>query len=156
MREEVAAAETFTDFVRSTESRLRRALVAQYGPEVGREAAADALLYGWENWDRVRAMKNPVGYLFRVGQSKSRRFRVPVRLFPAPPDSHEPWVEPALTEALAELSARQRTVVVLMHCFGWSLGEVGELLEISPTTVQKHAERGMTKLRTMLEVASDV
>lgn len=156
MREQAGIAETFTDFVRTRESQLRRALVAQYGPEVGREAAADALLYGWEHWDRIGSMKNPMGYLFRVGQSKSRGFRAPARVFPNPPFTHEPWVEPALTEALGDLSARQRTVVVLMHCFGWSQSEVGELLEISPTTVQKHAERGMAKLRTTLEVAPDV
>jgi len=34
---------------------------------------AEALAYAWENWDRLSSMKNPVGYLYRVGQSRARR-----------------------------------------------------------------------------------
>jgi hypothetical protein len=62
----------FEDFFAVAEPRLRRALVAAYGIERGREAAAEALAYGWEHWSKVRAMKNPTGYLYRVGQSRSR------------------------------------------------------------------------------------
>jgi hypothetical protein len=29
----------------------------------GRDAAADALAYGWEHWERIKDMKNPIGYL---------------------------------------------------------------------------------------------
>ena len=52
-----------------------RALVAFYGVEVGCEATADALALAWERWDSIEAMTNPIGYLFRVGQSRSRRYR---------------------------------------------------------------------------------
>ncbi len=45
------AADTFEAFVRDAEPRLRRALVAAYGPEQGRDAAAEALAYAWEHWD---------------------------------------------------------------------------------------------------------
>jgi predicted RNA polymerase sigma factor len=67
--------ETFEAFFREAEPRLRRALIAAAGAEVGREAAAEALAYGWEHWDRVGAMENPAGYLYRVGRSKARRWR---------------------------------------------------------------------------------
>jgi DNA-directed RNA polymerase specialized sigma24 family protein len=66
------AADTFEAFVRNTEPRLRRALVAAYGPEQGRDAAAEALAYAWEHWDRLRQMANAPGYLFRVGQTRGR------------------------------------------------------------------------------------
>ena len=46
--------DSFTEFVSEVEPRLRRALTAAFGSEVGREAAAEALVYGWEHWDRVR------------------------------------------------------------------------------------------------------
>ncbi|MCP3878646.1 MAG: hypothetical protein GY701_09695, partial [Sulfitobacter sp.] len=59
---------TFEPFARITGPKLRAALMAAYGPDVGADAAAAALAYGWENWDRVSAMANPAGYLFRVGQ----------------------------------------------------------------------------------------
>ena len=47
---------SFTGFVAANERRLRLALSAGFGSEVGREAAAEALAYGWENWERIGAM----------------------------------------------------------------------------------------------------
>ena len=67
-----SAEEAFTEFVRLNEPKLRVALMAAYGPERGREATAEALAYAWEHWERVHGMVKPVGYLYRVGQSKSR------------------------------------------------------------------------------------
>ena len=58
-----------------------------------------------------------------------------------------PEVEPRLPGALAGLSERQRTVVLLIHCFQWTQSEVGDLLDLSKTTVQNHLERGMGRLR---------
>jgi DNA-directed RNA polymerase specialized sigma24 family protein len=46
----------FPAFFAETEPRLRRALVAAYGPQRGREAAAEALAYAWQHWDRVGGM----------------------------------------------------------------------------------------------------
>ena len=67
------------------------------------------------------------------------------------PDAGEPWIEPALAPALVTLTERQRVAVVLVHGFGWELGEVGDLLGIKVTSVQNHLERGLAKLRTTLE-----
>lgn len=67
----------FTVFVTETEPRLRHALVARFGPDSGRDATAEALAYGWEHWAKVRAMANPAGYLFRVGQTHARRLETP-------------------------------------------------------------------------------
>lgn len=68
----------FRAFVLATEPRLRRALTAAYGTERGREATAEALALAWEKWPKVRAMKNPAGYLYRAGQSRTRTRRVRV------------------------------------------------------------------------------
>ncbi len=74
-----AGSDAFEAFVRDVEPRLRRALVAAYGFEDGRDAAAEALGYAWEHWERLHDMANLPGYLYRVGQSRRRRFRgVPV------------------------------------------------------------------------------
>ncbi len=43
----------FEGFVRGSEPRLRRALVAAYGFEDGRDATAEALPYAWEHWERT-------------------------------------------------------------------------------------------------------
>lgn len=63
----------FTEFVTEHESRLRESLVAVCGGEVGRNAAAEALIYGWEHWDRISEMENSVGYLYKVDLSRGRR-----------------------------------------------------------------------------------
>ena len=143
---------SFTDFVTETEERIRIALTATHGPDRGREAAAEALAYGWEHWDRVRAMDNPAGYLYRVGHNKAKRMRRRPFALPAVPTGSDVWVEPALPDALADLSEQQRTVVALLHGLQWSMSEVAEVLGISKSSVQKHAERGMKQLRKRLGV----
>ena len=95
--DEVTGNEDFTVFVRDHEARLRNALTARFGVEFGREAAAEALAYGWEHWDRVGLMDNPIGYLFVVGRDRGRtmagRRRV---LFPDVSQERASWVEPGL------------------------------------------------------------
>lgn len=140
----------FGSWYASVEPRLRAALVARYGPDRGRDAAASALAWAWEHWDRTSAMDNPVGYLYRVGQSSARRRRQ--GWLPAPDPDRDPVVEPALPEALAKLPVKQRTVVVLVHGYGWSLAEVAELQGISKSSVQTHLARGVTRLRRRLGV----
>lgn len=140
----------FDEFFEEAEPRLRRALVAAYGPERGREAASEALAYCWEHWSRVRRMPNPLGYLYRVGQSKTRPRLT--RQLASRTETREPLVEPGLAPALALLTERQRVATVLVHGFGWTHAEVAELIGISATTVQNHVERGMAALRQALEV----
>ena len=148
-----SAQESLRAFVEVIEPRLRRALVASYGFEQGREATAEALAWAWENWDRAQSLDNPTAYLFRVGQSKIRKRKVPVTFDRG--DRAEPWFEPALAPALAALTERQRVAVVLVHGFDWTLREVAELMEVQVTSVQTHLERGLTKLRTALEVSDN-
>lgn len=140
----------FEDFVRDSEPRLRRALVAAYGFEDGRDAAAEALAYAWEHWEHVREMPNATGYLFRVAQSRRRRRRVPVLYDVSGWSDH--MFEPGLPAALATLSRSQRLAVVLVHGFGYTLHEVAELTGLRRTTVQNHSERGMARLRKKLGV----
>ena len=148
-----AVGAAFEVFVKETETRLREALSASLGSERGREATAEALSYAWEHWHRIRAMDNPTGYLYVLGRDrgrKSARSRT-VALLPADP-ARIPWVEPGLVGALEELPERQRTVVMLLYCFEWTMGETATLLGLSKSTVQSHAERGLAKLRRRLGV----
>jgi DNA-directed RNA polymerase specialized sigma24 family protein len=146
-------AAAFEEFVAEAEPRLRRALIARYGAERGREAAAEALGWAWVHWGRVQAMANPVGYLYRVGQSRTRRRRL--ALVPAPASAEMPWIEPGLERAVADLTEMQRVAVVLVHGFGWTASEVAELLDVKATTVQTHVERALARLRVALEVDHD-
>jgi len=141
----------FRAFLATVEPRLHRALAASFGWQRGREATADALAYAWEHWPRVRSMANPAGYLYRVGQSSVRRRKVPV-LFDRPVENDAVF-EPALAGLLAALTERQRLAVVLVHGYQWTVGEVGELTGLAPSTVHTHLERGLARLRSALEVA---
>ena len=147
-------AEAFTAFWAEVEPRLRRAFVAAYGTDRGRDATQEALAWAWEHWDRMATMTNPAGYLWRVGRSRTRpRRREPVLLpVPAPDD---PMVEPALVPALHALTPHQRAAVLLVHGHGWQLREVAQLFGVRVSTVQSHVERAMTKLRSALEVETD-
>jgi len=144
----------FETLVAEVEPRLRRALIAALGSETGREATAEALGWAWQHRERLEGIGNKVAFLFRVGQSKSRRRKEPV-LF-AEPDHDEAWVEPGLAPALASLSEPQRVAVVLVYGFRWTLREVADLTGVRVTTVQSHLERGLRKLRSALKVVSDV
>ena len=143
----------FKLFFAATEPRLRRALVASYGLEVGREATAEAFAWAWEHRDRLESIEHPARYLYRVGQSRTRRRKL--RVLHARSDWVDPRVEPGLLSALGRLSERQRVAVVLVHGYGWTLAEVAELLDLKITTVQTHLERGLARLRSQLEVNSD-
>ena len=149
-----AAGETdFTAFFDANEPRLRRAFMAAYGFETGRDATAEALAWAWEHRDELDTIEHPVAYLFRVGQTRIRRRKL--RVVHARNEWAEPWVEPALSAALRSLSRNQRVAVVLVHGYAWTMAEVGELLGVKVTTVQNHLERGLARLRARLEVGSD-
>jgi len=147
-------ADTFSSFVVDREEHLRIALTARFGPDLGREAAADALAYGWEHWDRISAMENPAGYLYRVGMNAARRSRRRPAVVMPEVSIETPWVEPGLPKALQSLSPQQRTVVALVYGLDWTMAEVAELLDISKASVQKHADRGMSRLRRTLGVSA--
>jgi DNA-directed RNA polymerase specialized sigma24 family protein len=145
----VEHADTFATFFSDVEPKLRRALVARYGHERGRDATAEALTWAWQHWPEIASMQNPLGYLYRVGQSKSRlRRERPLFERPAP---YEQLVEPRLEGALALLSERQRVVLLLVYGSQWTHAEVAELLGVRVSTIQKHVERGRMRLRKLLK-----
>jgi DNA-directed RNA polymerase specialized sigma24 family protein len=151
--EDQSAAE-FTAFVNESELRLRRALIAAVGVEAASEAVAEGLAYGWQHWERIRTMRNPTGYIYRVARNYARRQGREV-VFPPAPVSELPRLEPGLHDALAGLSERQRVAVVLIHGLGWTQREVAELLGITVSSVRNHLRRGLAQLQRKLKVTSD-
>ncbi len=157
MTDRDVSVDAFAGFVQERGPGLKHALMAALGTEMGMEAAAEALAYGWEHWDRVSVMDNPAGYLYRVGNNwgtRKLRTRNPGLFFPAVA-SHTPWVEPGLPAALAALSPKQRTAVVLVHGAGWTMAEVADLMGVSRGAVGKHVGRALERLRASLEVDDD-
>ena len=146
---------TFDEFAATSARRVRTALVAAYGPDIGMDAAAEAMAYGWENWDRLEAMGNPAGYMFRVGQTAAKKLRRPLGCLPEPPPDRLPRVEPGLVPALNDLTENQRICVVMIHAYGWPQVEVADLLDVSAQTVRTHISRAMAHLQSSLEVNDD-
>ncbi len=145
---------SFDAFVIDVEPRLRRAFIGSRGADVAPDAVAEALAYAWEHWERVRELDNPSGYLFRVGQSRTRRRRQ--GLLPEPTGLGCPDVEPALIPALLSLSDRQRTAVWLVHGCDWSYVQVAQAMHLSASAVGTHVARALAHLRDQLEVDANV
>lgn len=141
----------FESFARVARPRLVRALAPVRGEEAA-DGAAEALAYAWEHWDRVGAMTNPIGYLYRVGQSRTRRRRTPA--LPSPEAIGLPDIEPALVPALLRLPEAQRAAVWLVHGCQWRYAEVAEALGTTTSMVGNHVSRGLARLRQELEVHS--
>ena len=136
--------------------RLRRALIARYGVELGAEANADAVAWSWEHVPDLRGMDNPVGYLYRVAQSsvgRQRRWRRTIPSLPQPDPVRDPDVEPSLVPALQALKPEQRTAVVLVHSYGYSYAEAADVLDLSVAAVTNHIHRGLAKLRSSMGVS---
>jgi RNA polymerase sigma-70 factor (ECF subfamily) len=135
----------FTTFAADVEPRLRRALAGARARDEVPDAVAEALAYAWEHWDRISAMGNPRGYLYRVALSRSRQ-RKSVDL-PPPASLGLPEVEPRLVPALLALSESQRTAVWLTKACGWTYAEAAEAMGISASAVGTHVSRGLESLR---------
>lgn len=145
----------FERFAREVEPKLRRALVAGFGAQLGRQAAADALVWSWENWDKVYNLGNPAGYLYKVGRTAALRAGerdLSVAEVPTPHTNGDMRFEPGLMPALLALSESRRSAVLLVHGYGYTLREAAEILGVTASTIHRDCERALTELRVHLEV----
>ena len=53
------------------------------------------------------------------------------------------------------LSEAQRTAVILVHVLEWTEREAADLLGDDRSTVRRHRDRGLAKLREALEVGTN-
>jgi RNA polymerase sigma factor (sigma-70 family) len=142
----------FEQFAGDARPQLQRALVARYGVEIGIEATSDAMAYAWENWTRVGAMDNALGYLWRVAQTSVRRHH---RWNTRPTYPAERATDASdrieLPPALWKLRPDVRVALLLVHGYEWTYDEVAALLDVPLSTVRNHVHRGLKKLRDELE-----
>jgi RNA polymerase sigma-70 factor (ECF subfamily) len=132
--------------------RMWRAVLAFTGdPEVASDAVAEAFAQALARGDAIRDAERWVWRtIFRVaaGELKLRR-----RTAALAQEGVYTMEEPAreLVAALAELSDRQRSAVVLHHAAGYRIREVASILGSTPAAVKVHLMRGRRRLRTLLE-----
>jgi RNA polymerase sigma-70 factor (ECF subfamily) len=151
-----AAVPTFEEFFHREHRPLYGALrlLTRDGHEA-EELMQDAFLKVLERWDRVAAMDDPTGYLFRTAmnlyRSRRRRLAVALRRAVRPP-AQEDQLEAVeeredVIRALAPLTPGQRAAVVLTDVLGLTSAEAAEALHVKSSTVRVLAARGRAVLR---------
>jgi len=154
----------FEAFFRAEHQRLLRALFLVTGNEQeAEELMQDAFLAVWERWDRVSAMDEPTGYLYRCSMNafRSRLRRAAratkrvVRAEPPEDDFARADERDTVARALRSLAPRQRAAVVLIEYLGYGSEEAGEVLGVKPVTVRVLASQARTALKQTLEQSDE-
>jgi RNA polymerase sigma-70 factor, ECF subfamily len=123
-------------------------------PDEAEELMHDAFLKIWERWGRVRHMDRPDGYLYRTAvnafRTRYRRAAIAERIrgWTSKRDPLED-VEgrDRVDRALAALTVRQRTAVILTDLLDFTSVEAGRVLGVRPGTVRVLVHRGRDALR---------
>jgi RNA polymerase sigma-70 factor (ECF subfamily) len=118
----------------------------------------DAFISLLERWDRVSAMEDPTGYLyrtaFRVVHKRSRRAARAVQHFvltrPEVDEFAAAEDREIVQRALAKLSRRQRVAVVLTELLGYSSEEAGAIMGARAVTVRVLASQGRATMRRIM------
>jgi RNA polymerase sigma-70 factor (ECF subfamily) len=119
------------------------------------ELMQDAFLRVLERWDRVAAMEDPTGYLYRTAmnlfRSRRRRAAVAVRRAVRPSVQTDDLARIEGTDAavrvLAKLSPRERAAVVLVDVLGLTSEDAADPLGVKASTVRVLLARGRAGLR---------
>lgn len=119
------------------------------------ELTQDAFVRLLERWDRVGAMDDPHGYLYRTAMNAFRSYHrravlAARRTFRVTP--HDDAIaavddRDATVRALARLSPQQRAAVVLMDLLGYPSEEAARMLGIRASTVRMHVSRAHAALK---------
>ena len=144
---------SFDELISLVRARLLPVLWSKWGIEVGGDICGEVEEYAWENRDRLLTMSNPLGFLYRVSQSKARRYSRWTKrsTFPSrfPDLVHEDPQLHDMLQMLATLNHEQRSCVLLVKGFGWTYNEVADLLGMKRSDVNNHVHRGLTLLRAV-------
>jgi RNA polymerase sigma-70 factor (ECF subfamily) len=124
------------------------------------ELTQDAFLKVWERWDRVGAMDDPVGYLYRTAMNLFRKryrramlaLRRSVGLAPSQDDFADADDRETIRRVLATLPPRQRAALVLTEMLGFTSNEAGNALGVKPSTVRSLSHHGRESFRRVMEV----
>jgi len=120
-------------------------------PEVASDAVAEAFAQALKRGDAIRS---PERWLWRTifriaaGELKARGRGVAQRM----EGSYEMSdLARDLVTALAKLSEKQRSAVVLHHAIGYPASEIARIIGTTTPAVHVHLSRGRKRLRELLE-----
>ena len=144
------AAERYLDMV------YRLALNCLRSPADAEDAAQTAMLRLWQRQEPFADRAHLRNWLVRVTlnvcrdtvRSSWRRRMVSLESCREP--AFADGEHRALYRAVMDLPEKYRVPLYLYYYEGYSVPEVGELLELKPSTVQTRLDRGRKQLKTML------
>ncbi|WP_055588558.1 SigE family RNA polymerase sigma factor [Peterkaempfera griseoplana] len=151
--------EEFQEFAHSsTPGLLRTALLLCGDWHLSEDLVQTALGKVYASWGRVRRADSPDAYartvLTRTYISHARLRRSGERPVASIPDAgstqQDPTLRLALLDALAQLSARDRAVVVLRYWLDRSVEQTAADLRVTPGAVRTRSMRALAKLRELL------
>ena len=159
-----AHAASFEDLVVSEQQKLYGALcLLTRDRGEAEDVMQEAFLRLWERWDRVGALDDPAGYLYRTAlnlyRKRLRRAKVALRraVGAMPPRDGFQDVDERdeVVRALGRLTERQRTSVVLVDLLDYSSEEAGRIMGVSASTVRVLASQGRAAIRRQEGDADD-
>lgn len=159
--EQLEASRTFEAFYQTEARTLFRRLWLVTGNRAeAEELMQDAFLRVWERWERVGAMDDPVGYLYRTAMNlfrkRYRRAMLAVRrtigLAPSQDDFEDADDRQTVRRVLATLPPRQRAALVLTEMLGFTSKEAGDALGVTDSTVRSLCRQGRDSFRRLIGV----
>jgi len=121
---------------------------------VAEEIAQEAFVRAFDRWRTVRAHPTPEAWVLRVciNLALDAVRRKVAELVPPEPVRIEELVvnTVVLREALARLSRKQRSAIVLRYFAGYDEAEIATALGTSQGTVKTHLARGTKRLRDLI------
>lgn len=150
----------FDDFYRDQRDRLFRALVVlTRNTHEAEELAQDAFAVVWQRWSRVRIMRDPEGYVFRVALNAHYRTYRRVQRAARHLMTRDELVNPSeavdakdqLERAILRLPSRQRAALIVTELLGYDSIEAGRIMQVRPGTVRRLASKARQSLKQQLE-----
>ncbi|HEY1511882.1 MAG TPA: SigE family RNA polymerase sigma factor [Solirubrobacteraceae bacterium] len=142
---------------------LRTAYLIVWDEAEAEDLVQECLLKVARHWPRIRRMDQPRAYARRIlvnlavdgarGRARRRGELEPEAAASSIAVDPLPALDTRaeLLQALSELPARQRAVLVLRYFNDLTEAEVAEVLGCSPGTVKSSASRGLARLRKALK-----
>ena len=160
----VSTGSTFESFFEAENGALFRRMWLITGARAeAEEIMQEAFLRLLPRWERVSALEDPSGYLYRTAfnvlRSRSRRTRLAIKKFVSPEQGGDEFAAAearhVLAAAMRTLSTRQRAALVLTELLGFEAQEAGRLLGVSSSTVRSLASQGRAAIRRTLGSPDD-
>ena len=111
-----------------------------------------------EEWDRVSAMDSPRAWVTKVAINKAKRSWIRRRRYVDPVNVHtldapifDPQTNADLWDALAKLTTKQRTAIVMRYVEDLTQSDIAAELGLAPGTVSATLTQARAKLRMELE-----